>query len=284
MSAICRQGRLGRRTRIRHGLGRSTRSPEAAHAIAKALTRAGKLYSPPTPTARAARPSPARPDVLRAKKALTGVDVKRVTSTPNHQQSVLMPSPSAELDQPLIDPTWPAAALDYLVASPSRRCCGAAAGSRSAGRVQSVALRLICEREAEIEVFKIANTGRSTRSSAPPRSRPESSPHPSRRPKLDKFDLDTGERADQASARSSAAPSRAVDRPRQCGAIRRRLSHLDPAARASRKLGLGAATAMRSPSGSTRASISRRGRWTHYLYADRRRAARAPRRSARPAA
>src|SRR4029453_10871446 len=27
-------------------------------------------------------------------------------------------------------------------------------GSRSAGRVQSVALRLICEREAEIEVFK----------------------------------------------------------------------------------------------------------------------------------
>ena len=27
-------------------------------------------------------------------------------------------------------------------------------GSRSAGRVQSVALRLICEREAEIEVFR----------------------------------------------------------------------------------------------------------------------------------
>jgi DNA topoisomerase IA len=28
-------------------------------------------------------------------------------------------------------------------------------GARSAGRVQSVALRLICEREAEVEAFKV---------------------------------------------------------------------------------------------------------------------------------
>jgi DNA topoisomerase-1 len=39
-------------------------------------------------------------------------------------------------------------------ASTSRRCCGAKLpGARSAGRVQSVALRLVCDRESEIERF-----------------------------------------------------------------------------------------------------------------------------------
>src|ERR1700727_63682 len=46
-------------------------------------------------------------------------------------------------------------ALDYLVGFPlSPVLWRKLPGSRSAGRVQSVALRLICEREAEIEAFK----------------------------------------------------------------------------------------------------------------------------------
>ena len=46
-------------------------------------------------------------------------------------------------------------ALDYLVGfTLSPVLWRKLPGSRSAGRVQSVALRLICEREAEIEVFR----------------------------------------------------------------------------------------------------------------------------------
>ena len=60
-----------------------------------------------------------------------------------------------ELDQPLIDAYLARRALDYLVGfTLSPVLWRKLPGSRSAGRVQSVALRLICEREAEIEVFK----------------------------------------------------------------------------------------------------------------------------------
>ncbi|MEC7399483.1 MAG: type I DNA topoisomerase, partial [Pseudomonadota bacterium] len=60
-----------------------------------------------------------------------------------------------ELDQPLIDAYLARRALDYLYGftlSPVlwRRLPGA----KSAGRVQSVALRLVCEREREIEAFR----------------------------------------------------------------------------------------------------------------------------------
>ena len=48
-------------------------------------------------------------------------------------------------------------ALDYLVGfTLSPVLWRKLPGSRSAGRVQSVALRLICEREAEIEAFRAA--------------------------------------------------------------------------------------------------------------------------------
>jgi len=59
-----------------------------------------------------------------------------------------------ELDQDLIDAYMARRALDYLVGfTLSPVLWRKLPGSRSAGRVQSVALRLICEREAEIEVF-----------------------------------------------------------------------------------------------------------------------------------
>ncbi len=60
-----------------------------------------------------------------------------------------------DLDEHLVDAYLARRALDYLVGfTLSPVLWRKLPGSRSAGRVQSVALRLICEREAEIEVFK----------------------------------------------------------------------------------------------------------------------------------
>src|SRR3990172_4585455 len=59
------------------------------------------------------------------------------------------------LDKELIDAYLARRALDYLVGfTLSPVLWRKLPGSRSAGRVQSVALRLICERESEIEAFK----------------------------------------------------------------------------------------------------------------------------------
>ena len=60
-----------------------------------------------------------------------------------------------EIDRELVDAYLARRALDYLVGfTLSPVLWRKLPGSRSAGRVQSVALRLICEREAEIEAFK----------------------------------------------------------------------------------------------------------------------------------
>ena len=59
------------------------------------------------------------------------------------------------VDQPLVEAYLARRALDYLVGfTLSPVLWRKLPGSRSAGRVQSVALRLICEREAEIEAFR----------------------------------------------------------------------------------------------------------------------------------
>ena len=60
-----------------------------------------------------------------------------------------------EIDDELVEAYLARRALDYLVGfTLSPVLWRKLPGSRSAGRVQSVALRLICEREAEIEAFK----------------------------------------------------------------------------------------------------------------------------------
>ncbi len=94
-------------------------------------------------------------EVLKKKKALKDVDVKRVVFNAITKAAVLdaMAHPR-EIDSELVDAYLARRALDYLVGftlSPVlwRRL----PGSRSAGRVQSVALKLVCEREAEIEAF-----------------------------------------------------------------------------------------------------------------------------------
>jgi DNA topoisomerase I len=93
---------------------------------------------------------------LLAKKKALPKEVDRVTFNAITKQAVTeaMKAPR-ELDQPLIDAYLARRALDYLYGftlSPVlwRRLPGA----KSAGRVQSVALRLIVDREREIEAFK----------------------------------------------------------------------------------------------------------------------------------
>jgi DNA topoisomerase-1 len=94
-------------------------------------------------------------EVLRQKKALPK-DVQRVTfnAITNSAVTEAMKKPRG-LDEDLIDAYKARRALDYLVGfTLSPILWRKLPGARSAGRVQSVALRLIVDREREIEVFK----------------------------------------------------------------------------------------------------------------------------------
>ncbi|AMK23590.1 MULTISPECIES: type I DNA topoisomerase [unclassified Sphingobium] len=93
-------------------------------------------------------------EVLRAKKALPA-KVDRVTFNAITKQAVTeaMAQPRA-LDEDLIDAYRARRALDYLVGfTLSPVLWRKLPGAKSAGRVQSVALRLVVEREREIESF-----------------------------------------------------------------------------------------------------------------------------------
>ena len=94
--------------------------------------------------------------VLTDKKVLKGVHVERVAFNAITKQAILeaMKHPR-EIDAPLVDAYLARRALDYLVGfNLSPVLWRKLPGARSAGRVQSVALRLICDREAEIEAFR----------------------------------------------------------------------------------------------------------------------------------
>ena len=94
-------------------------------------------------------------EVLRQKKALPK-DVQRVTfnAITNSAVTEAMKHPR-ELDVDLIDAYRARRALDYLVGfTLSPILWRKLPGAKSAGRVQSVALRLIVDREREIEIFK----------------------------------------------------------------------------------------------------------------------------------
>ncbi|MGV2431943.1 MAG UNVERIFIED_CONTAM: type I DNA topoisomerase [Rickettsiaceae bacterium] len=95
-------------------------------------------------------------EVLKEKKALKkDTLVKRVAFNEITKKSVLAAIEDArDVDQALVDAQQARRALDYLVGfTLSPVLWRKLPGSRSAGRVQSVALRLICEREHEIEKF-----------------------------------------------------------------------------------------------------------------------------------
>src|SRR5471030_1354571 len=95
-------------------------------------------------------------EVLKKKKALAGMTVQRVTFNAITKTAVTeaMKAPR-DIDMELVDAYLARRALDYLVGfTLSPVLWRKLPGSRSAGRVQSVALRLICEREAEVEAFR----------------------------------------------------------------------------------------------------------------------------------
>jgi DNA topoisomerase-1 len=94
--------------------------------------------------------------VLNRKKALDKITVERVVFNAVTKEAVLeaMRHPR-EIDGPLVSAYLARRALDYLVGfTLSPVLWRKLPGARSAGRVQSVALRLVCDRELEIEKFK----------------------------------------------------------------------------------------------------------------------------------
>lgn len=94
-------------------------------------------------------------DILKAKKALDGKKVYRVAFHEITKKAVTEAiAKPREIDKDLVDAYMVRRALDYLIGfgiSPLlwRRNLG-----RSAGRVQSVAVKLVVDREKEIEAFK----------------------------------------------------------------------------------------------------------------------------------
>jgi DNA topoisomerase-1 len=124
--------------------------------IAEALKGAKRLYLATDPDREGEAISWHVCEVLGERDALNGVDVKRVVFNEITRNAILDAfAQPRELDRELVDAYLARRALDYLVGfTLSPILWRKLPGSRSAGRVQSVALRLICERETEIESFR----------------------------------------------------------------------------------------------------------------------------------
>jgi len=124
--------------------------------IAKAVKGANKLILATDPDREGEAISWHVLQVLDRKKALRGVPVERVVFNAVTKEAVLdaMRHPRT-IDGPLVNAYLARRALDYLVGfTLSPVLWRKLPGARSAGRVQSVALRLVCDRELEIEQFK----------------------------------------------------------------------------------------------------------------------------------
>jgi DNA topoisomerase-1 len=133
-----------------------SRSQQRVNDIARAVKGAKALYLATDPDREGEAISWHVLDILARKNALKGVQVKRVAFNAITKQAVqeAVANPR-DIDQQLVEAYLARRALDYLVGfTLSPVLWRKLPGSRSAGRVQSVALRLICEREAEIEAFR----------------------------------------------------------------------------------------------------------------------------------
>lgn len=219
-------------------------------AIAKALRGAKHLYLATDPDREGEAISWHVRAMLEERNLLKGVDVQRVTFNEITKSAIqtAMAHPR-DLDQPLIEAYLARRALDYLVGfTLSPVLWRKLPGSRSAGRVQSVSLRLICEREAEIEAFKT----REYWTVAAQFTTPEGAPFTARLThlaghKLDQFDLhdEAGAMAAKATVEGGKFAVRSVERRK----VRRNppppFTTSTMQQEASRKLGMGAQAAMR---------------------------------------
>jgi DNA topoisomerase-1 len=219
--------------------------------IASALRKADRLILATDPDREGEAISWHITEALKERNALDSKPVERVVFNEITRRAVqeAMKNPR-QLDRELIDAYLARRALDYLVGfTLSPVLWRKLPGSKSAGRVQSVALRLICEREAEIEVFK----PREYWSVLAAMASTDGTPFEARLThlndnKLDKFDLNNQETADKAVAAIRAAA------PFTVSTVERKTVRRHPAApfttstlqqEASRKLGLGTSRTMR---------------------------------------
>ncbi len=132
------------------------RSAKQLAEIARALKGATTLYLATDPDREGEAISWHVLQALTEKKVIKGIDVKRVVFNEITKSAVTdaMKHPR-DLDMALINAQQARRALDYLVGfTLSPVLWRKLPGARSAGRVQSVALRLVCERELEIEAFR----------------------------------------------------------------------------------------------------------------------------------
>jgi DNA topoisomerase I len=133
------------------------KSQKIMREIAEALKGADKLILATDPDREGEAISWHLLEILHQKKAIKkGTEIERVAFNAITKQSILAAlKEPRQIDQPLVEAYLARRALDYLVGfTLSPVLWRKLPGARSAGRVQSVALRLICDREAEIEAFR----------------------------------------------------------------------------------------------------------------------------------
>jgi DNA topoisomerase-1 len=131
------------------------KSQKRLNDIARAVKGANKLILATDPDREGEAISWHVLEVLKQKNALKKQAVERVVFNAITKQAVLdaMRNPR-NIDGALVDAYLARRALDYLVGfTLSPVLWRKLPGARSAGRVQSVALRLVCDRELEIEKF-----------------------------------------------------------------------------------------------------------------------------------
>lgn len=134
-----------------------SRGAKHLKAISDACKRAERIYLATDPDREGEAISWHVYEELRRRKAVK--DVERIDRIVFHEITPQAVSDSLQhprkLDQNLVDAYLARRVLDYLVGfNLSPVLWRKLPGAKSAGRVQSVALRLICEREQEIKVFK----------------------------------------------------------------------------------------------------------------------------------
>jgi DNA topoisomerase I len=226
------------------------RSKKHMDAIAKAVREGDRLVLATDPDREGEAIAWHVREVLSAKRLLTKIPVQRVTFNEITKSAVLeaMRRPR-DIDRELVDAYLARRALDYLYGfTLSPVLWRKLPKAKAAGRVQSVALRLVCEREAEIEAFR----SREYWSVEADFRTPEGGRFVARLThldgrKLDRFDLKT--EADAADAVARILPSRfSVD------TVEKKQVRRNPAPpfttstlqqEASRKLGFGATRTMK---------------------------------------
>lgn len=231
--------------------GKDGRGEAQVGKIAQALKGAKRLFLATDPDREGEAISWHVKDMLGSRGALRGKDVQRITFNEITKRAVQHAvAHPRDLDVPLIDAYLARRALDYLVGyTLSPLLWRKLPGSRSAGRVQSVALRLISDREAEIEAFK----PREYWSIEAKFQTPAGAPFTARMThldgrKLDQFDLHEAGSANRAKAAAEAATYAVAS-------VEKKRTRRNPPPpfmtstlqmEASRKLGMGAQQAMRT--------------------------------------